>query len=205
LFDSPLFWIIVIWWLLTTFLGARARRRRAAQAAQPAPKPKAAVPSEELRFAPEEEDLSRGIAHPPAAGEKEEVLEEATSGRTPPTEEYPTRARPEPASKPGMPWDDWARTLGIPLEIIPGAREPEEKEVLPTEEEAELPELEPAVSAEPLPEKAAIAQPDAVPPTPAGIRPLLPENVLTQLTPLQQAILMKEVLDRPRAFRRGIR
>ena len=33
LFDSPLFWIILVWWLISTVLGAQARKRRREQAA----------------------------------------------------------------------------------------------------------------------------------------------------------------------------
>ena len=214
-FDSPLFWIVVIWWLLSTFLGAKARKRRAAarSLSEPETEPPSAPEPEELRFGREDEEVEDLVQ--PVGIELEEELPEPVSQPVPSSGEYTDRVKAVPPRKPTVPTpplEQLVRSLGIPKEFIPSG-------ILPVEEES-LPEVE-AEIAEPegQPEEE-MRRVSTVPPmsevsygaeeaqvtleTAAGISRLY-ESVFPSLTPIQQAIVLKEVLDRPRALRRDIR
>jgi hypothetical protein len=211
-FDSPLFWIVVIWWLLSTFLGAKARKRRAAARilSESEPEPPSAPEPEELRFGREDEDLVE-----PVGIEPEEELPEPVMQPIPPSGESPAQARPGPPTKapiPKPPLEQLVRSLGIPKEFIPSGILPVEEEPLP-EVEAEIAEPEGQPEEEmmsisttpPVPEALYGAEEARVTLKTADGITRLYESVFPSLTPIQQAIVLKEVLDRPRALRRDIR
>ncbi|UCD38324.1 MAG: hypothetical protein JSW54_02255 [Fidelibacterota bacterium] len=217
-FDSPLFWIIVIWWLLSTFLGAKARKRRAAQAAaEPeltrsgeTPQPEAESELLDSRKRParleidttDMEQPPRGIPYPPNdRGVTPEILPRKTS-------------RPAPTSKVKSPLEEIFRGLGLTQEMIPPQFRPEreaeppielaptpvtELEAVPEVDEKEEVRQE-LMEGAPPPSKAEYAAPRIH----AGYS-LLSGALTTQLTSLQQAVVLKEILDRPRALRRGVR
>ncbi|MFB0516522.1 MAG: hypothetical protein ACETWG_07955 [Candidatus Neomarinimicrobiota bacterium] len=204
-FKSPLFWIIVIWWLLSTFLGARARRRRAMQA-RSAPPGKPVTPAE--KPAPKVgREVTFQRERPPEARVEVEALEK----RRPPRPVSPRlsarEGRPEPPPKPAMPLEDVLRKLGLAEELIPGVLRPEteepaleeEPEILAEPEPVEAPPEPPPVK--PIPTRRA----EYVAPRVEPSYPLLPEAILGRLSPLQQVILLREVLGAPRALRGSIR
>jgi len=218
IFESPLFWIIVVWFLLTTLLGGKARRRRAAQAAPPA---QPAAPFGVER--PEGEPAVSPLGERPAEIEVEaEVLEAQPLTSAPEPQDYPGRTRPStrlrtgpaPPSRPVSPLEDLFRKLGVAEEMVPPALRPE-RETFPPEEPGLAPVPMPEISPEPEraeapPEPPPIKPPpppvkEYVPPRPDRRYPLLAETTLARLTPLQRAMVLKEVLDRPRAQRRAIR
>ena len=211
IFDSPLFWIIVVWWLLTTFLGGKARRRRAARAAPPDQPP---APFGVER--PEGEPAVSPLGERPAEIKVEgEVLEAQPLTLAPEPQEYPGRTRPStrlrtgpaPPSRPVSPLEDLFRKLGVAEELVPGVLRPEageaplteELEITTTPEPVEEPPMPPPVEPPPARVKEYISPP------PRRRYPLLAETTLARLTPLQRAMVLKEVLDRPRAQRRAIR
>ncbi len=221
IFESPLFWIIVVWFLLTTFLGGKARRRRAMQAqAAPPDQPPAPFGVERPEGEP---TVSLGQERPVEIKVEGEALEAQPPTAAPEPQEYPGRTRPStrlrtgpsaqlrtgpaPPSRPVSPLEDLFRKLGVAEELVPGVLRPEEGEAPLTEE------LEITTTPEPVEEQ---PMPPPVEPTPAGAKeyipaprhrryPLLAETTLARLTPLQRVVVLKEVLDRPRAQRRAIR
>ena len=211
IFESPLFWIIVVWFLLTTLLGGKARRRRAAQAAPPDQPP---APFGVER--PEGEPAVSPLGERPAEIEVEaEALEAQPPIAAPEPQEYPGRTRPStrlrtgpaPPSRPVSPLEDLFRKLGVAEELVPGVLRPEageaplteELEITTTPEPVEEPPMPPPVEPPPARVKEYISPP------PRRHSPLLAETTLARLTPLQQAVVLKELLDRPRAQRRAIR
>lgn len=217
-FDSPLFWIIVVWWLLSMLLGAKARRRRAmqarltgtagqARAAQPAVPFGGPRPEGELAFPP-------GRERPTEVEVEGEMLEAQPPAPAPEPQEYPDRTRPSarlrtgpaPPTRPVSPLEDLFRKLGVAEELVPGVLRPEEEEAPLTEE------LEITTTPEPVEEP---PTPSPVEPPPARAKeyipapsrryPLLAETTLVRLTPLQRVVVLKELLDHPRAQRRAIR
>ena len=210
IFESPLFWIIVVWFLLTTLLGGKARRRRAAQAAPPDQPP---APFGVGR--PEGESAVSPLGKRPAEIEVEaEVLEAQPLTSAPEPKEYPDRPLPTPPTRPVSPLESLFRGLGITEDMVPAALRPDKEAFLSEEAEAAFarePEVSPEEEyTEPPPEpplvKAHPARPKEYIPAPTRRHyPLLAETTLARLTPLQRAMVLKEVLDRPRAQRRAIR
>lgn len=188
MFDSPIFWIVVIWWLLTTILGAKARRKRRAMASspgrQPAPLPGPAREREESGYdseiEPDEEGMEREPALPP----------------------MPVRSRVKPA----IPLEQLWRGLGIEPEVV-RFRELADQEEEVIEGAPPIPEPEPVAVPAPqptrVPERVKVETSAA--PTAHRRRGLTISQAVAGLTPLQQAVVLKEILDRPRALRRGIR
>ncbi len=211
-FESPLFWIIVVWWLLSVLLGRKARQRRAMQAQSASPDQPVApfgVPQPE-----EEPALSPGPARFGGIEVDEEVLEAEPSTSIPEPREYPDRPLPAPPTRPVSPLESLFRGLGITEDMVPAALRPDREALLSEEPEAAFalepevsPEEEyPEVPPEPPPVKAPPARAKEYIPAPGRRRsPLLAGTTLGRLTPLQQAMVLKEVLDRPRAQRRAIR
>jgi len=214
IFESPLFWIIVVWWLLTTFLGGKARRRRREMQAQAAPPDQPPAPFGVER--PEgEAAISPGRERPAEIEVEAEVLDAQPLTSTPELQEYPgrtgpsTRLRtgPAPPSRPVSPLEDLFRKLGVAEELVPGVLRPEageaplteELEITTTPEPVEEPPMPPPVEPPPARVKEYISPP------PRGRYPLLAETTLARLTPLQRVVVLKVVLDRPRAQRRAIR
>ena len=99
------------------------------------------------------------------------------------------------------PLDELWRGLGIEPEVVQfrGLAD-QEAEVI--EEAPPIPKPEPFVAPPPLPPKE--SEP-ATPPTAHRRHGLTIHQAVAGLTPLQQAVVLKEILDRPRALRRGIR
>jgi hypothetical protein len=214
-FDSPLFWIVVIWWLLSTFLGAKARKRRAAARilSEPETEPTSAPEPEELRFGREDEE-DEDLVQPVGIEPEEEFPEPATQPISP-SGEYVDRVKAGPPRKPPVPTpplEQLVRSLGIPKEFIPSGILPVAEEPLP-EVEAEIAEPEGQPEEEmrqvstipPVPEASYGAEEAQVTLKTAGGITRLYKSVFPSLTPIQQAIVLKEVLDRPRALRRDIR
>lgn len=192
-FDSPLFWIVVIWWLLSTFLGAKARKRRALQ---------------RLTELEGEEDAGQ-----PMGVELEEEVPESVTQPISPAVEYRDRTTPGPPRKaaiPKPPLQQLARSLGIPKEFIPSGILEEDEEPLPEiaatepENQPEKETVDPAPSLSAMQGPADVHEVEKADEAVHGISHLN-KSVFPSLTPLQQAIVLKEVLDRPRALRRGIR
>jgi len=188
LFDNPIFWIVAIWWLLTTLLGSKARRKRRARATPPEPRmsplPGPAHEREEPVYVgevkPDEEEMEQEPALPPP----------------------PVR----PIVKPAISLEQLWRGLGIEPEVVQfrGLADQEEEVigVAPP-----IPEPAPVAVAPPQPTKVperVIHEPSA-PPTAHRRHGLTISQAVAGLTPLQQAVVLKEILDRPRALRRGIR
>jgi len=106
-----------------------------------------------------------------------------------------------------MPLDDLFRRIGLPEGLAPAVRPR-------WVEEAALAE-EPEITPEPVPVEEP-PEPPPVKPLPTGeeayitpvirrAHPLLPETILGRLTPLQQVVLMREILGQPRGLRGNIR
>jgi len=180
-FDSPIFWIIVVWWLLTTFLGAKSRKQRVQRL-----KEEAARQQEQT------------LAEPSTAEEVEPEPWEPEPQLT--TEaEQPARVRTAP---PAIFKELW-RELGIPAEMLkpepvqPIREEPEPEELAVEDAapvtEAAAAEQAPVVSAEERPYK------------PPAQAPLYLTAGMAQLSPWQQAIVYRTVLGRPRALQRDFR
>ncbi len=211
IFESPLFWIIVVWFLLTTLLGGKARRRRAAQAAPP-DQPPAPFGVEQPEGEPA---VSPGQERPAEIKVEAEVLEAQPLTSAPEPQEYPGRTRPStrlrtgpaPPSRPVSPLEDLFRKLGVAEDLVPGVLRPEageaplteELEITTTPEPVEEPPMPPPVEPPPARVK------EYVLPRPYRRYPLLAETTLARLTPLQRVVVLKELLDRPRAQRRAIR
>ena len=186
--DNPIIWIVAIWWLLTTFLGAKARRKRRAKATPPesqispvpGPGRKWEEPSDIGEVEPDAEEMEREPALPPT----------------------PVRSSVGPALSMEKIW----RGLGIEPEVVQ-FRRPADDEVEVVEVASPAPESEPVKLAAPqptrVPERA--VHDTSAPPTAhrRGGHTII--QAVDGLTPLQQAVVLKEILDRPRALRRGIR
>ncbi len=175
-FDSPIFWIVVVWWLLTTFLGAKSRKQRAQRLKEAA-----------LQQEPTQAEPSTAEEVEPEPWEPEPPL---TTEAEPPAR---VRAAPPPIFK-----ELW-RELGIQVELpkpevaIPIWQEPEPEELAVEDAvpaaEAAAAEQAPVVSAKERPYKA----------------PLYLTAGMAHLSPWQQAIVYRTVLGRPRALQRDFR
>ena len=179
LFDSPLFWIILVWWLLSIFLGAKARKRRrvamemaALEVEEPVPPGPQETPRSEPSFVPRE------------------TPEVIPAG--------PTELPPPLPPKPVTPLQEIFRALGMEDRppLFGALRAEPEPEITPVDDQT------PTV----VPEK--VSPPPVVPtttPKPGpGIRRhyrASPLATLERLTPWQQAVMMKEILDSPLALR----
>ena len=212
-FESPLFWVVIVWWLLATLLGRKARQRRAMQAqaaSQDQPAAPFGGPQQEIEpaFSPEPERFAEIQV-------EEKVLEGEPPIPAPGPQEYPDRPLPTPPTRPVSPLESLFRGLGIKEDMIPAALRPEREGFPPVEPEAALarePDISPEEEyIEPLPEPPPVEAPPAraeeyIPvPRPRRSYPLLTEATLARLTPLQQVVVFKEILDRPRALRRSVR
>lgn len=184
MFDSPLFWILVVWWIVSTFLGAK---KRAAKSALPPPI---------------ENDI------------------DVESGFTTLDEPAPPTPITEP-KRPLSPLEKLLQRMGVPEEFksVEGELKGLGRQLGLLEEEVEfVPPVvmeTPAVKAEPEP----VMEPEHdYRPTvhkhkhskPKWGVPQKAERVdlmdrISHLPPLQQAILLKEILDRPRTARYGRR
>ncbi len=179
MFDSPLFWIILIWWLLSIFLGAKARKRRRAAMEMEASEPEEPTPP-----GPRETLESEPAVVP---RETPEVIPASPT-------ELPLPLPPKPVT----PLQEIFHALGMEERppLFGALRVAPEPEITPVEAET------PAVA----PEK---VSPTPVAPTTTLKRqpeirrdyPALPLAFLERLTPWQQAVALKEVLDSPLALR----
>ncbi len=179
LFDSPLFWIILVWWLLSTFLGAKARKRRLAtrkmaalEAEEPAP-PKP----------PETADLAPSVVPRDAP----EVIPA-----------IPVAPPPPIPAQPVTPLQEIFHALGMEQRppLFGALRATPEPEIIPVE--AETPPVAPQKT--PPPRDA----PTIAPKVKMEIvlhYPAWPLASLERLTPWQQAVALKEILDSPLALR----
>ncbi len=190
MFDNPIFWIVVIWWLLTTFLGSKARRKRRAQAPPPerrtSPLPGPAREGEEQGYVGEVESDAEELEPEPAM---------------PP---MPFRSRVSPA----IPLEQLWRGLGIEPEAMRfrglAGQEEEVVEVAPPSPGPDPEPVDlPAPHSTRAPERVTVETSAA--PTAHRRHGLTISQAVAGLTPLQQAVVLKEILDRPRALRRGIR
>lgn len=179
MFDSPLFWIVLVWWLVSTFLGAKARKRRRAALEMAASEPEEPDPQ-----GPRETLTSRPAVAPP---ETPDVIPAA-----------PVAPPPPPPAQPVTPLQEIFHALGMeqrpPLFGALGAAP--EPEIIPVEAET----LPVAPRKAPPPQEA----PTIAPQPKAEIRPhspALPLASLERLTPWQQAVALKEILDSPLALR----
>lgn len=197
MFDNPIFWIVAIWWLLSTFLGGKARRRRAQRARAMA----------QQQLAVDEE-----------GAQAEGTLEETYIPSPPPAAELDAEPPPEeaPASVPLFQrsimrepsLEDFLRGMGISRGPVVDEYPPEEDFVEPEEEPLPIPE--PVAAVEAPAEEIHAADRGAYAIREISRRtqqsfPLLSPESLARWTPLQQIVVLKEVLDAPRALRRGIR
>ena len=202
MFDNPIFWIVAIWWILSTLLGSKARRRRRALRAQLEAPQEASV---EQATAPEEAPWEVEPGHAPtgAIAVEGEPLETEPEAPAPPA---PPLLRREPSL------EDFLRGLGLAKPTLaeqpPADLGPAEPAVVPVPE----PEPPPRPTATPSPKHKAARPADrdayaiqSVSTRAMGEFPLLGSEKLSRLTPLQQAVVLKEVLDAPRALRRRIR
>ncbi len=202
-FDSPLFWILLVWWILSAFLGSKARRRRMMRARSEAP----AEPAADLE--PPRGRVKPEPALPWQRPQETETETEVLTEEPPPTGTYPYRTLPERPVEPVMPMQDLLRKLGLSEELIPKAVRPVIEEPEPEEMAEPLPDIEAeeepeAAPIEPAPVEAPVREVKK-PVSPVAAHPLLPGTVLTGLTPMQQAILLREVLGPPRALQMDIR
>ena len=197
LFDSPLFWIILVWWLISTVLGAQARKRRREQAAAAQQKVREQLSQEEE----EQPDEPASVAGP-------EWRESPEVGEVRPAQEtgiFPPRQKiRRPASLTDI-WREMQKGL-TPTEIQPSPWW--EAEELEKEAEPEAEGIEAAAQGTttymemldigaPVPSK--VTEPEKVPVT------IRDRFMSLDLNSWQQAVVLKEVLDRPRAYRRQIR
>ncbi len=181
MFDSPLFWILVVWWIFSTFLGAKKR------AAKSAPPPRKDV---ELDF--ESSFTTLDEAAPPA-----------------PTTEPKRPASPleQLFKKMGIPdefksVDDELKGLGRQLGFI----EEEVEFVPPVVVETPTVDVKPEPVIEPEQDYRATVHKHAKPKwLPQKAEHVDMMSLIEHLPRLQQAILLKEILDRPRAARYGRR
>jgi len=211
IFESPLFWIIVVWWLLTTFLGGKARRRRAMKAQSASPDQPAVPfgrPQQEIEPA-----FSPGQERPAEIEVEGDVLEAEPSTTAPGPQEYPDRTPPALPARPVSPLENLFRGLGITEDMVPAALRPDREDFLPVEPDHDLvrePDISPEeeyteAPPEPPPVEPPPARAREYIPAPRRRSPLLAKTTLDRLTPLQQVVIFKEILDRPRAQRRAIR
>lgn len=179
MFDKPLFWIILVWWLVSTFLGAKARKRRRAAMEMAALEQEEPAPLE-----PREMVESEPAAAPP---ETPDVI--------PPTPVAPPQPIP---AQPVTPLQEIFHALGMEDRpaLFGALRAAPEPEITLVEDEPPL--VEPQ---KPPPPREA---PTVSPLPKAKIRPhypALPLASLERLTPWQQALVLKEILDSPLAVR----
>ncbi len=189
MFDNPIFWIVVIWWLLTTFLGGKARRKRRSQRSQQRQSPPAGskfgAPTRPAQ--PQEE--------PGSFTEAEFEAEEVEPEYSPPPQPTPFFGPTKPVTSLEDLWQRLGRITQeeAPLEVIPD--EPIVVEPIP-------PPPDP-VPVPDVPAPAVTSFWDASSPDQEDDDRL--NRAVASLTPLQQAVVLNEILDRPRALRRGIR
>ncbi len=185
MFDSPLFWIILVWWLASTLLGAKARKRR--RAAQ--------------MLAEQETEPDDGEWQPETpAGQPAYLSEEETEDQPgmPPDDEVvqPPVPLPPPRKQPPTPLQEIFRALGMeePQPLFGGMRPEVEPEPPPPEPEPPIivAEAPPPVEPEPEPRPAA---------EPSQAYPSIPVPAMKRLTPWQQAVVLKEILDTPPGLR----
>lgn len=204
MFDKPLFWIILVWWLVSTFLGAKARKRRRAameMAAQEPEETAALEPEETAPVEPREMVESEPAVIPRYAPEVIPATPVAPPQPIPATPVAPPQPIP---AKPVTPLQEIFHALGMEdrpalFGALRAAPEPEITLV-----EAEPPLIEPA-KPPPRQRKPPPREEPTVSPQPkAKIRPhypALPLASLERLTPWQQALVLKEILDSPLAVR----
>ncbi len=177
MFDSPIFWIVAIWWLVSTLLGAKARKRR--RAAQ--------------RLAEQELEPAEGEWQPEApAGEPAHFSEEE------PVEEFFQPPTPLPPRKqPATPLQEIFRALG--MEETPPLFGGMTAEVEP---EPPPPEPEPPKIVAEVPPPPAKPEPEPRPVRePSRAYLSIPVPGMKRLTPWQQAVVLKEILDTPPGLR----
>ncbi len=179
MFDSPLFWIVAIWWLLSTFLGAKARKRRRAAVEMAASEPEEPVPPGP-RETPESEPAVAPLETP-------DVI--------PAT---PVAPPPPPPAQTVTPLQEIFHALGMEQRppLFGALRAAPEPEIIPVE--AETPLVEPAKLPPPREAPAISHRPKA---KSRPHYPVLPLASLERLTPWQQALVLKEILDSPLAVR----
>ena len=183
MFDSPLFWIILIWWILTTVLGSKARRAKRAR----------------------QQAMMSQDAGDTETGEDEQAFDPADRPRSGFPGVLPEQ-RPEPRSF--SPLQEIWRNLGIdeglstiiaPVEEEPTAPEPVAEPVAPPRSPAE--QALQTVAGE---QDWQVMRDASKPYRTSRSRPELMEmRALKRLTPIQQAVVLKEILDTPLALRQG--
>ena len=202
MFDNPIFWIVAIWWLLSRVLGGKARKKRA-QARQAA---------QQRAFEAEQSAVATDIAAdiPVVPGPEPP---QAEPERPEPGFEAPQPSAPPPLLRREPSLEDFLRGLGLGRQPAPQVMQPEFDEAEPAVQPE--PEPEPPPVPEPVrPRHAAVSAHSAAadaysiadrPSRSLAECPLVGRNVLAALTPLQQVVVLREVLDAPRSLRRGIR
>lgn len=169
MFDSPLFWIALIWWLLSAVAGHKKRKRQAQS-----PKPEVVLDEPVVLF---DDEYEPPAEQPPAA---------------PQYFEQPITPEQVPSAEPPPSLADLLQRLGIvPKQSLEPVFVPEE--VVPEPEPPQAPAEEVPV--------------EEVPAVRADIpryvrREKSPLDRFDRLPALQRAIILKELLDRPKALRR---
>ena len=198
MFDKPLFWIILVWWLVSTFLGAKARKRRRAameMAAQEPEETAALEPEETAPVEPREMVESEPDVIPRYAPEVIPATPVAPPQPIPTTPVAPPQPIP---AQPVTPLQEIFHKLGMEdrPSLFGALRAAPEPEI--TLVEAEIPLVAPQ---RPPPRRKATT---ILPQPKDKIRPhypALPLASLERLTPWQQALVLKEILDSPLAVR----
>ncbi len=181
MFDSPLFWILVVWWILSTFLGGKKRIAKLA---------------------------------PQASDDDGLDLESSFTTQAAPVQ---TDAASEP-KRPLSKLEQLLQRMGVPEEFKSvegelkglgrqlGLIEEEVEFVPPAVMETPAVETDPEPVIEPEQDYRATVRKHSKPKwVPQKVERVDLMGRIAHLPPLQQAIILKEVLDRPRAARYGRR
>lgn len=186
MFDNPLIWIAVIWWLVSTFLRGSKKRRRPPM---PAQEPLEAVEEPAIYNEEEAEAVPEGFAEQP------EPAPDLLTAQPAPAPAL--RQRPRTLKDLAQMW----QTLDVEFSGGEVAAEPEPEPPAPAPPEPVT------VPAEPPPEFRRRRQhaPSAAPGRPPRIAPAvrLTAGLSARFTPLQEAIIYREIFDRPRSMRRS--
>ncbi len=192
MFDNPIIWIAIIWWLVTSFLSGKKKRRRRPEPAQEAQNLYAEESGNaEYELAPD--------AYEPAPDPEPVVTQ-------PEPVPDPLAAQPEPApvlqQRPRTLQDLARMWQGLDVEFSGGERavEPEPEPPPPPPEPVAVP-VEPPPDSRRRHEHTRSAVPGRRPRMAPALR--LTAGLAARFTPLQEAIIYREIFDRPRSKRRS--